>query len=119
MTGFLHFIKVGGFVMYPLLAISIAAIAVIVERLIAYRQLGGIAPGLLPEVIKLCRAGQFDQALKHCESRLGPLAACLSMILRHRGRKQASGSQETAVRSWGVFLHGVLQRGPPLPRDAL
>src|SRR5437763_665256 len=85
MSGFLHFIQVGGFVMYPLLALSLAAIAVIVERLLAYRQLGGLAHGLLPEVISLCRAERFDEALKLCEARTGPVASCLAVILRHRG----------------------------------
>src|SRR5437867_10138124 len=84
MSGFLHFIKVGGFVMYPLLLLSLAAVAVIVERLLAYRQFGGISPGLLKETIRLCRAGQFDKALKLCEARPGPLASCLAMILRPR-----------------------------------
>ena len=82
----IHFIQAGGFVMYPLLLLSLVAVVVIIERVMAFRLLGGLAPGLLDETIKLCRAGQYEQALKACEARPGPLAASLSVILQHRNR---------------------------------
>jgi len=84
MSSIVHFIKAGGFVMYPLLLLSLIAIVVIVERFLAYRQVGGLAGGLLNETVSLCRAGHFEQAAKACEARSGPLAACLTVILRHR-----------------------------------
>jgi biopolymer transport protein ExbB len=86
MSSIVHFIKAGGVVMYPLLLLSLVALAVIVERLLAYRQLGGLAPGLLDETIKQCRAGRYDQALKACQAQSGPLAACLGMVLKHRNQ---------------------------------
>src|SRR5579862_1216666 len=86
MSSIVHFIKAGGVVMYPLLLLSLIAITVIGERLLAYRQLGGLAPGLLDETIKQCRAGRYDQALKACQARSGPLAACLGMVLQHRNQ---------------------------------
>jgi biopolymer transport protein ExbB len=112
MSGFLHFIKVGGFVMYPLLILSLAAVAVIVERLMAYRQFGGIAPGLLRETIRLCRAGQFDQALKLCEARTGPLSSCLAMIIRHRN--QPTREIERLVEETGQDYFIKLERLLPL-----
>lgn len=84
MSSIVHFIKAGGFVMYPLLLLSLIALVVIVERALAYRQLGGLAPGLLNEAVSLCRAGHYEQAAKACAARPGPLASCLTMILRHR-----------------------------------
>ena len=70
--------------MYPLLVLSLIAIAVIVERLLAFRQLGNIAPGLLDRAIQLCRAGKFEEALQACRERSGPLAASLSIVIQHR-----------------------------------
>ena len=61
MSNIVHFIRAGGFVMYPLLLLSLMAIVVIVERLMAYSAVRRVlAPGLLNEVLKQCRAGQYD-----------------------------------------------------------
>lgn len=84
MSDIVHFIHGGGVVMYPLLLLSLAAVVVIVERLIAFRQYGGTAPGLLGSVLSLCRQGRPDEALDACRSRRGPLAACLAVVLEHR-----------------------------------
>jgi biopolymer transport protein ExbB len=81
-----HFIHAGGLVMYPLLLLSLAAGVVIVERFIAFRQFGGLAPGLLQETIRLCRAGRYDEALRACRARSGPLADCLAVIVEHRNQ---------------------------------
>ena len=79
-----HFFVAGGWVMYPLLLLSIAAVAVIIERLIAYRSIGNPAPGLLNKTVRLCEDRKFDEALRACESKAGPVAACLATVLRHR-----------------------------------
>ncbi|MBV9850955.1 MAG: MotA/TolQ/ExbB proton channel family protein [Armatimonadetes bacterium] len=84
MSNLLHFIHGGGVVMYPLLALSLATVVVIVERLIAFRQYGGTAPGLLDSVLLLSRQGRYDDALEACRGRRGPLAACLAVVLEHR-----------------------------------
>ena len=72
--------------MYPLLLLSLAAITVIVERVIAFRRFGYLAPGLLAHVLDLSRAGRYDDALTACETHRGPLAACLAAVLTHRSR---------------------------------
>lgn len=84
MSDIVHFIHGGGVVMYPLLLLSVAAVVVIVERLIAFRQYGGTSPGLLVSVLSLCRQGGDEEALQACRSRRGPLAACLTVVLEHR-----------------------------------
>jgi biopolymer transport protein ExbB len=81
-----HFVHAGGFVMYPLLLLSLAAGVVIVERIIAFRQFGDLSPGLLAEAIKLCRTGRYDEALRACRARTGPLAASLAVIVEHRNQ---------------------------------
>jgi biopolymer transport protein ExbB len=84
MLNIVRFIHGGGFVMYPLLLLSLAAVVVIVERLIAFRQYGALAPGLLREALALTRRSEYDEALAACRARTGPLAACLTVVLEHR-----------------------------------
>lgn len=86
MESIVHFIKAGGFVMYPLLLLSFIAVAVIVERTIAYRQLGGLVPGLLARTLSLVRADRIEEARKGCASVSGPVAACMAAVLEHRAR---------------------------------
>jgi biopolymer transport protein ExbB len=80
------FVQGGGFVMYPLLLIAVAAIVVIVERLIAFKQFGTIPSTLLHEALNLARQRKFSEAAQSCENAPGPLAACLFVVLTHRKR---------------------------------
>lgn len=84
MNNVIHFVHGGGFVMYPLLIIAVFAIAVIIERLIAFGQYGGLSHPLLAKCILLARSRKYDEALKACEEVRGPMAACLAVVIRHR-----------------------------------
>lgn len=70
--------------MYPLLALSLIAIGVIIERLLSYRSIAYDAPGLLEKVVAKCRQNDFKEALALCEAQPGPVAACLATVLSHR-----------------------------------
>ncbi len=70
--------------MYPLLLLSLAAIGVIIERLLAYRTLASTAPGLLHSVVSLCEKEEFEEAARACSAQPGPISACLSTVLKHR-----------------------------------
>jgi biopolymer transport protein ExbB len=110
MSSIVHFIKAGGFVMYPLLLLSLLAVVVIVERLLAYRQFGGLAPGLLNETIRLCRNGRYDQALQACQAASGPLAACLTVVLQHRNQptREVERLVEEAGQTYFIRLERLL-----------
>jgi len=82
----MRFIHGGGFVMYPLMLLSLAAITVIVERLLAFRKLAALPPKLLDETITLYRVRRIDDAIAVCGRHQGPVAACLAVILRHRAQ---------------------------------
>jgi biopolymer transport protein ExbB len=99
-----HFIRGGGFVMYPLLLLSLVAVGVIVERLLAFRELGGLSPGLLQDVMTRCRAGRDEEALRACEARPGPLAACLAMVLRHHHQPSREVEQLVEETGQSYFL---------------
>jgi biopolymer transport protein ExbB len=112
MSNFVHFIHGGGFVMYPLLALALAAITVIVERLIAFRQFGSVPGLLLAEVLSLVRADRSDEALRRCERSRGPLAACLFVVLNHRG--QPTREVERLVEETGQDYFIKLERLLPV-----
>lgn len=112
MSNIFHFIKAGGWIMYPLLALSLLAGVVIVERLLAFRQLGDNAPGLLPATLELCRTQQYDQALKACRARSGPVAACLATILENRQRPLSF--IERRVEETGQKFFARLERMLPI-----
>ena len=54
MNSVIHFFTAGGWVMWPLLVLSLTAVTVIVERSLAYRKIGNLAAGLLESVVRLC-----------------------------------------------------------------
>jgi biopolymer transport protein ExbB len=112
MSNIIHFIHGGGFVMYPLLLLALAAIAVIVERLIAFAQFGSVQPGLLAECLALARQGQYDDARSRCEAANGPLAACLFVVLAHR--QQPTREVERLVEETGQDYFIKLERLLPV-----
>ena len=94
MSNLINFIHGGGIIMYPLLLLSLGAIAVIVERIIAFRALGHTPPGLLQNVIDMARQNRFDEALELCDQTRGPLSGALGAILRHRDRPIAVAERQ-------------------------
>jgi biopolymer transport protein ExbB len=86
MNSFFQFVRDGGIIMVPLLLLSLGAFAIIIERVLAFKTLGHLAPGLLHEVLRDAEKNDFDAALRRCENTPGPLAACLAAILKNRQR---------------------------------
>ncbi len=112
MPSIVRFIHGGGFVMYPLLLLSLAAVIVIVERLIAYSQYGAVPRGLLTNVLALARQGRFDEAKRQCEAARGPVAACLFVVLSHRN--QPTREVERIVEETGQDYFIRLERLLPV-----
>ena len=81
-----QFIVAGGFMMYPLLLLSLIATAIIIERAIVFTYIGTIPKNLLTSTIALCKKSQFDEALGACRKKRGPVAAALATVLEHRKR---------------------------------
>ena len=97
--------------MYPLLLLSVGAIAIIIERLLAFRSLAYLAPGLLASVLKLVQSGRIDEAQKQCDAQAGPLAASLATVLRHRNRP--IGVAERQVEEIGSDYFARMERFLP------
>lgn len=97
----LEIIKAGGWVMWPIIACSVAALAIIGERFWTLRPSRIMPPELAPHVWNLHRKGQLDSA--HIRQiRLGsPLGAILAAGLANyqHGREIMKESLEQAGRA--------------------
>ncbi|MBO5775042.1 MAG: MotA/TolQ/ExbB proton channel family protein [Kiritimatiellae bacterium] len=85
----------GGWMMLPLLVCSVAMVAVIIDRVRAFRCAAKIDPvKLRSDVCSAVAAGDIDKAVAVCEEAEGPLAAVLLTglqrlkIMRERGRSE-------------------------------
>ncbi len=101
---FFEFLHRGGWAMAPLLVFSIGAVAVIIDRILIFRALAGVAPDLAERVIAACRAGRFAEAEKAAATEKGALAAALAAILKHRGRETRFVEREVEAAGQSHFL---------------
>lgn len=67
----------GGPIMIPLALLSILALAVIIDRIRAFREAEADAMGIQDSVLKNLEGGKVDEAIKECEAFTGPVAAVL------------------------------------------
>jgi len=82
--GLIHIFLAGGLVMWPLLAIFIAAAFFTVNRIMEFGKAGKSGSGLTDEVINLVQQGRESEALSRVENEPGPVAQSLATILRSR-----------------------------------
>lgn len=90
--------------MWPLLLISILAVAFAVERLIAYYYFGRTAPGLAEEVIGLLKQGKTADAMRRAEETPGPVATSIVSVLRNRNLETPDIKREVAVSTEDYFV---------------
>jgi biopolymer transport protein ExbB len=112
MQSLIHFFVAGGWVMYPLALLSLAAVAVIIERWLAFRTLADLAPDLVEDVVQLCTAGDAEEALALAKNRKGPVAAVLAEVLTHR--EKAVDDVERHVQEVGEPYFIELEHRLPL-----
>ena len=82
----LEYLINGGFIMVPLLALSILALAVIIDRVRAYRVASADSDSLREKVIEHLQGNRVDAAIGECQAFKGPVAAVLLVGL-HKYKK--------------------------------
>ena len=87
----LEYILQGGWVMFPLLFLSVLALAVIIDRQRVMRLAEVNAPRLRAEVRDCLSEGRIDEAVGVCERVRGPMAAVLLVGLDNLRRLLARG----------------------------
>ena len=85
-SNFLHFLARGGPAMVGLLICSIAAVAVVIERLVFFAQQHGDTQGLLRQIGAKIEQDDYNGAIKICQQNKGMLPKILKFGLE-RGRK--------------------------------
>ena len=96
--GLLDIFTQGGPIIVPLLLISLAAVTFAVERFLAFMQYGKTLPqSTVTRVIELAKAGRASDALSLVDSRPGPTAACLGVILQNPTQSKADLTREVSL----------------------
>lgn len=102
----LELIKGGGLLIWPILACSVVALAIILERLWALRTDRIIPPGLPPMVWSLYRNHQLDQANIRQIALSSPLGAVLAAGLANH--KHGREVMQTCIEQAGrQVVHGM------------
>ncbi|MCH1421041.1 MAG: MotA/TolQ/ExbB proton channel family protein [Akkermansiaceae bacterium] len=121
-SGALKFLLEGGPFMWPLLALLVMAIAVIIERYRSLKLLETDAGSLREEVIELLSEDKVEESLKLCDSARGPVPAILSnglrkyLVLRRLNYDQAQMEQQVvkSMENYGVNIVAALERHLPI-----
>ncbi len=121
-SGALKFLLEGGPFMWPLLALLVMAIAVIIERYRSLKLLEADAGSLREEVIELLSEDKVEESLKLCDSARGPVPAILSnglrkyLVLRRLNYDQAQMEQQVvkSMENYGVNIVAALERHLPI-----
>ncbi|MCK9571753.1 MAG: MotA/TolQ/ExbB proton channel family protein [Candidatus Omnitrophica bacterium] len=95
--GLWQLIKVGGFTMVILLAASVFSVAIILERLIYYRAKSRLKrKDFMYQIRQEINAGNFNQALKICQSVKAPFVSVVNagLIVRNSGEKEIANSMD-------------------------
>lgn len=103
MTSLLDVLVLGGWVMIPLLLLSILTIYLLIERLITIRQASSNPDAITDRVREYVRNGDVDGAIAYCERKDVPITRILQQGLERLGRPiseiqdavQAAGKHET------------------------
>ena len=121
-TGALKFLLEGGPFMWPILALLVMAIAVIIERYRSLKLLETDAGALREDVIALLSEDKVEESLKLCDSSRGPVPAILSnglrkyLVLRRLNYDPAQMEQQVikSMENYGVNIVAALERHLPI-----
>ncbi len=102
-VGFMEMLFKGGWVMWPILLLSLAAIAVFVERLLTLNRSKADAEGIVDRVRAYVQSGDVRGALAYCAAQDKPVTRVLQAGLERLGRPileirdavQTAGREET------------------------
>ncbi|MBU2700956.1 biopolymer transport protein ExbB [Sporomusaceae bacterium BoRhaA] len=94
----------GGWVMLPLMACSLIALTIVIERFFYFRRIGNKV-GVAEEVLKLVDSGRINDGLKLSNSSVLPLVKVMSAGIAH------SYDPAKAMAAAGINELSVMRRG--------
>jgi biopolymer transport protein ExbB len=121
-SGALKILIEGGVFMWPILALMILGIAVIIERYRSLKLLDTDAEALREEVIALLSEDKVEESLELCDAARGPVPAVLSnglrkyLVLRRLNYDPAQMEQQVikSMENYGVNIVAALERHLPI-----
>ena len=121
-SGALNYLIEGGFFMWPILALFILAIAVIIERYRSLKLLETDASALREEVVALLSEDRIEESLELCDAARGPVPAILSnglrkyLVLRRLNYDPAQLEQQVikSMENCGVHIVAALEKHLPI-----
>jgi biopolymer transport protein ExbB len=121
-SGALNYLIEGGFFMWPILALLVLAIAVIIERYRSLKLLETDASALRGEVVALLSEDRIEESLELCDAARGPVPAILSnglrkyLVLRRLNYDPAQLEQQVikSMENCGVHIVAALEKHLPI-----
>jgi biopolymer transport protein ExbB len=121
-SGVMKYMIDGGEFMWPILAMAIIAVGVVIERLRALSRLTADCTALRHQVLSLMKSDRADEALTLCMRTPGPLAAVLAaglhryLVLRRLDADPASIPEQVdkAMDDSGPHVAAVLEKHLPI-----
>jgi biopolymer transport protein ExbB len=84
----LEFIVKGGLVLWVIMALSVVAAAIIIERLLYFKRIAVDEDKLYARVRDSVEKGHYDEALAICDQNLSPFSSLLRVGIENRGRSE-------------------------------
>lgn len=121
-SGALKILLEGGVFMWPILALLILAVAVIIERYRSLKLLETDASDLREKVVALLSEDRIEESLALCDSARGPVPAILSnglrkyLVLRRLNYDPAQMEQQVikSMENYGTHIVAALERHLPV-----
>lgn len=121
-SGALNYLIEGGIFMWPILALLVLAIAVIIERYRSLKLLETDAGALREEVVALLSEDRIEESLELCDAARGPVPAILSnglrkyLVLRRLDYDPAQLEQQVikSMENCGVHIVAALEKHLPI-----
>ncbi len=112
----------GGFFMIPLFLCQVIGLAIIIERILAYRAISIDTSGFRAKIAALLSGGKVDDALVLCDTTPGPVSATIAVGLRRfkllrvlgKPADQIESEVSKAVDDFGVHIIAILEKHLPL-----
>ena len=121
-SGAMKLLLEGGVFMWPLLALLVLAVAVIIERYRSLKLLETDSTSLREEVVALLSEDKIEESLELCDRARGPVPAILSnglrkfLVLRRLNYDPAQMEQQVikSMETYGVNIVAALERHLPI-----
>ncbi|MEO7426347.1 MAG: MotA/TolQ/ExbB proton channel family protein [Fibrobacteria bacterium] len=91
----------GGWVMFPIMALALAGILIVIEKVILFLRMDQSADKLSGKVQALAKAGRIQEAIKLCKESRGSVGRVLQAILENAGGTR----EEAESRAHEVMLN--------------